>query len=325
MSNIKLKDHNWAAEGIYDTNQSKSQQTINSEVNTKVGQATLQTTSQNLSGATNELKGRTDTLDSKYDNVVTVSNTQPTSQYNKVWLPVTVGEGTSVPTWAEHQELSSAINAIHKVYYSVTEMGLTTSPKPTLASVANAMADGTMAVLNMNEVDESEMTTNLGLVNIILIYRVSSVRTFAFGARSYGAVNYNNARIFYGAYNTQSWFGWKEFDLVENMVTAITPSNITSGVSVTCRKKGSIVRLDCGIASGSKVSFASGTPTLAVLPTEARPPANVYFPIMIRFDGQTTFDTTPRYGIVYTNGNIALHSTGLSDVVQMVFGQTYFV
>lgn len=110
MSNIKLKDHNWAAEGIYDTNQSKSQQTINSDVSTKIGQATLQTSSQNLSGATNELKGRADTLDSKYDNVVTVANTQPSSEYNKVWLPLTVSEGTQVPTWAEHQALESSLN-----------------------------------------------------------------------------------------------------------------------------------------------------------------------------------------------------------------------
>ena len=112
MSNIKLKDHNWAAEGIYDTNQSKSQQTINSDVSTKIGQATLQTSSQNLSGATNELKGRADTLDSKYDNVVTVANTQPSSEYNKVWLPLTVSEGTQVPTWAEHQALDSAISDV---------------------------------------------------------------------------------------------------------------------------------------------------------------------------------------------------------------------
>ena len=111
MSNIKLKDHNWAAEGIYDTNQSKSQQTINSDVSTKIGQATLQTSSQNLSGATNELKGRADTLDSKYDNVVTVANTQPSSEYNKVWLPLTVSEGTQVPTWAEHQALESSLNS----------------------------------------------------------------------------------------------------------------------------------------------------------------------------------------------------------------------
>lgn len=110
MSNIKLKDHNWAAEGIYDTNQSKSQQTINSDVSTKIGQATLQTSSQNLSGAANELKGRADTLDSKYDNVVTVANTQPSSEYNKVWLPLTVSEGTQVPTWAEHQALESSLN-----------------------------------------------------------------------------------------------------------------------------------------------------------------------------------------------------------------------
>ena len=112
MSNIKLKDHNWAAEGIYDTNQSKSQQTINSDVNTKIGQATLQTSSQNLSGATNELKGRADTLDSKYDNVVTVANTQPSSEYNKVWLPLTVSEGTQVPTWAEHQALQAQVNEL---------------------------------------------------------------------------------------------------------------------------------------------------------------------------------------------------------------------
>ena len=99
---------------------SKSQQTINSDVSTKIGQATLQTSSQNLSGATNELKGRADTLDSKYDNVVTVANTQPSSEYNKVWLPLTVNEGTQVPTWAEHQELSGAINAKIVRYSNIT-------------------------------------------------------------------------------------------------------------------------------------------------------------------------------------------------------------
>ena len=66
-----------------------------------------------MGGSTNELKGRADTLDAKADNLVTVSNTQPTSQYNKVWLPVTVGEGTSVPTWAEHQALQSSASTIN--------------------------------------------------------------------------------------------------------------------------------------------------------------------------------------------------------------------
>ena len=111
MANIKLTDHNWHASGIYDTNQNKSQATINSDVATKMGSAQLETTSQNLSGGVNELKGRADTAEAKVDNLVTVSNTQPSSQYNKVWLPITVGEGTSVPTWTEHQALAAQVDA----------------------------------------------------------------------------------------------------------------------------------------------------------------------------------------------------------------------
>lgn len=151
MSNIKLKDHNWAAEGIYDTNQSKSQQTINSDVSTKIGQATLQTSSQNLSGATNELKGRADTLDSKYDNVVTVANTQPSSEYNKVWLPLTVSEGTQVPTWAEHQALESSLNdavsdadALSGAMNSITPF----TTVPTINSVKGITSGGLATELN---------------------------------------------------------------------------------------------------------------------------------------------------------------------------------
>lgn len=87
MSNIKLKDHNWATDGIYDTNQSKTQKTINSDVNTKIGQATLQTTSQNLSGATNELKGRADTLDSNVSALQGAISSLNTQTNSISWTP----------------------------------------------------------------------------------------------------------------------------------------------------------------------------------------------------------------------------------------------
>lgn len=55
MSNIKLKDHNWATDGIYDTNQSKTQKTINSDVNTIIGSTSMGTTATTLTGAVKEI------------------------------------------------------------------------------------------------------------------------------------------------------------------------------------------------------------------------------------------------------------------------------
>lgn len=69
MSNIKLKDHSWATEGIMDTTQNKTQKVINSEVqaalsdesdtrasadttiNNKLGSVTMGTTATTVTGA----------------------------------------------------------------------------------------------------------------------------------------------------------------------------------------------------------------------------------------------------------------------------------
>lgn len=115
------------------------------------------------------------------------------------------------------------------------------------------------------------------------------------------------------------------YNIINQTTETIAASNITSGVYVTCKKKGNIVRLDCGIVSTSNpVSFSSGNAIFAVLPTEARPPATVYFPILVRLKNQS-LNSAPFYGAVFSNGNVVLNSAGLTDVVQMVFGQTYFV
>ena len=101
-----------------------------------------------------------------------------------------------------------------KIFFSPTELGLSTSPtKPTMSAVSSAMPEGSIGIFSTNEVDESEMTANTGLVNVILLFRISDIRQFAFGARSYGNVNLANARLFYGAYNNTNsiWIGWKEF------------------------------------------------------------------------------------------------------------------
>lgn len=207
MSNIKLKDHNWAAEGIYDTNQSKSQQTINSDVSTKIGQATLQTSSQNLSGATNELKGRADTLDSKYDNVVTVANTQPSSEYNKVWLPLTVSEGTQVPTWAEHQALDSAITSIVNRF-----------PTTTFGSVA-ALVTAITATPNLTVgmcSGDGNLAQALGGANgqCAIIYKyISSASAinftcYTYSGETFGRINTSNNSVivYYSTDDTQKMF-----------------------------------------------------------------------------------------------------------------------
>ncbi len=121
----------------------------------------------------------------------------------------------------------------------------------------------------------------------------------------------------------------RTFDNPYNTST-ITATNITSGATVTVRKKESVVRIDCGVESGSSLTLtktntgASQTIPFATLPSEAIPPANVYFPVLVRRSGQTVFDPIDNYGVIYTNGNVGLNIKETVTIVQMVFGQTYF-
>ena len=80
MANIKLKNNYWVTEGIYDTTDAKNQKQINAGLHQDI------------------------------EDTVIVSDTQPSATANQIWLPQTIGEGVQVPTWAEHQELSGAIN-----------------------------------------------------------------------------------------------------------------------------------------------------------------------------------------------------------------------
>lgn len=102
-----------------------------------------------------------------------------------------------------------------RIFYSPKELGLSTSPKPTLFAVSSAMPNGSIGIFNTTEIDESEMTLNLNLVSAILLLKISEVRQFAFGARTYASVVLGQARLFYGAYNSvnQTWVGWKEITL----------------------------------------------------------------------------------------------------------------
>ena len=81
MANIKLKNNYWVTESIYDTTDSKTQKQVNADLHQDI------------------------------EDTVIVSDTQPSSDANQIWLPQTIGEGVQVPTWAEHQELNGAITS----------------------------------------------------------------------------------------------------------------------------------------------------------------------------------------------------------------------
>lgn len=230
---------------------------------------------------------------------------------------------------AADASLQSDLNAIHKVYYSVTEIGLSTSPKPTMTAIVQAMDDGSMAVLNQTEVDESELTTNVNTVNVILIYKVSIMRTFAFGARAYATVNYNNTRIFYASYSNanSTWYGWKEFAFTDfnpaNQSLVVT--NIASPMTVTLNKKGYVCRLDVGGLGSNKYTITNANPVVGVVPANAAPPDTIYFPILFRIDGTYYMN----YGQIYANAgnnarNIVVHFSRSSGTVeQIICGITY--
>lgn len=80
MANIKLKNNYWVTESIYDTTDSKTQKQVNADLHQDI------------------------------EDTVIVSDTQPSSDANQIWLPQTIGEGVQVPTWAEHLALSSEIS-----------------------------------------------------------------------------------------------------------------------------------------------------------------------------------------------------------------------
>ena len=77
MANIKLKNNYWVTESIYDTTDSKTQKQVNAALHQDI------------------------------EDTVIVSDTQPSATANQIWLPQTIGEGVQVPTWAEHQALST--------------------------------------------------------------------------------------------------------------------------------------------------------------------------------------------------------------------------
>ena len=82
MANIKLKNNYWVTEGVYDTTDAKNQKQINAGLHQDIA------------------------------DTVIVSDTQPSASANQIWLPQTIGEGVQVPTWAEHQALSTAFTSL---------------------------------------------------------------------------------------------------------------------------------------------------------------------------------------------------------------------
>ena len=83
MANIKLKNNYWVTESIYDTTDSKTQKQVNADLHQDI------------------------------EDTVIVSDTQPSSAANQIWLPQTIGEGVQVPTWAEHQELHDGVSELN--------------------------------------------------------------------------------------------------------------------------------------------------------------------------------------------------------------------
>lgn len=205
MSNIKLKDHNWATDGIYDTNQSKTQKTINSDVNTIIGNTSMGTTATTLTGAVKEINTKIGT---------TATNFQ------------------------------TALNSLHKIYTTVSEIGL--SGTPTLVQVANALPNGSMFLADSSAVTMTDMT-DYAQINIVLVCRVSTAKIFSLGLRSFAGVVLSNSDIYYASYSsTNSTFvGWISLNRGKlstaggTMTGALTvkTSNYASGTAPTDKAK----------------------------------------------------------------------------------------
>ena len=217
--------------------------------------------------------------------------------------------------------LNDSLDSIHKVYYSVTELGLATSPKPTLSAVALAMESGSQAVLTNTEIDETELTQNLNLATVILIYKVSAVRIFAFGARSYANVNIATSRLFYASFNSNQslWYGWKEIAWKD--IATYEATNIFTGLNTPdIKSQNNIVSIMVNaLSGGATLSLSQSWNTLFQLPTGIRPSTNFRFPIADYSDGVTFYQ-----GQITTGGVVRIYMP-TAKAINPEFVVTYLI
>lgn len=83
-------------------------------------------------------------IDEKCENIVVVSDTQPTDEDTKIWFPETASTPIQVPTYAEHQALASSVASKTEkfiVNFTVDENDNVTSDK-TITEIATAYTSG---------------------------------------------------------------------------------------------------------------------------------------------------------------------------------------
>lgn len=153
----------------------------------------------------------------------------------------------------------SVLSSIKQIYFSVTELGFTNDPKPTLTAIAKKMSNNSIGVFNSTEVDETEMTLNLNQVNMVFIVRISINRIAAIGFRAFGSTSLASAQLFYGAYNNtaESFVGWKQLPFSDDVDLKVSKSgdSMTGGLQVrtTSLEYGTVPSSDIW---GNSVNFA---------------------------------------------------------------------
>ena len=118
-------------------------------------------------------------------------------------------------------DLKGALNSA-KIYFGISDLGL--SGTPTLASIANVMANNSVGFFNTTEIDMTGLE-NGTLVTMLQIVRINANRIFAIGSRAYGSTNESNTKLFFASYdNTNSVFrGFYEVAKLKDLQDSVMP------------------------------------------------------------------------------------------------------
>lgn len=148
---------------------------------------------------------------------VTVDDALSTSSANPVQNAVLTALIGTNPLTTTAQTLTGAVNELKdalksaRLYFSIGELGLTGTP--TMADVATAMTNHSIAILDGGTIDQSALTLPYGTnsaPNVITIFRVIQHRIFAVAARAYSSVPDANSHYLFASWDSTGliWRGW---------------------------------------------------------------------------------------------------------------------
>lgn len=243
-------------------------------------------------------------------------------------FPITIDQGgTGATTRANGQ-------ANFGYYTSVAQLNLTSSA--TMADIASAMPNGSVAVLNTNDFDATTgiVTPDGAAISLVTIYRINSNRIFAIGARSYANVATANARLYYAAWNGTAFIGWRKVLLADQTALAIgdggtgqtgvtsttTVSDIISAasglsiVSATYTQWGKIAQINVVVKKTAAVTTATDI-TLGTLVSGKRPSVAC---------GAICSSSTISHSYITTSGSVVANGTWAANTQKTIMA-TYIL